>query len=191
MITVLAVLLLLVVIWLILLSIDTFRCKKKQKRRSPWCLNFTVRFCYEFFLEFCICAALQLSVIDFEHFSPHFQFWIAVAVTCCIIALIVFTVVLCYKSGPWVSGYFVRGTALSSYGQVRPVQENFDLKAYLKEHPKPKIKPWGHFIISFELCRCFKKKSHGEGQTSKKDLFYAKSETERGLFDDLDSKIGS
>ena len=177
MITVLAVLLLLVVIWLILLSIDTFRCKKKQKRRSPWCLNFTVRFCYEFFLEFCICAALQLSVIDFEHFSPHFQFWIAVAVACCIIALIAFTVVLCYKSGPWVSGYFVRGTALSSYGQVRPVQEKFDLEAYLEEHPKPKIKPWGHFIISLDLGNCFKKTDKGKDQFRKNYLLYAKSET--------------
>lgn len=97
-----------------------------------------MRFIYEFFLEFCICAFLQLSVRDFGEFSPTLQFWLSVAVTGAIIALIAFVVSLLFcKGGPWVPSYYRRHTVLSSLMQVRPIDLGFDKERYLREHPAP------------------------------------------------------
>ena len=83
-------------------------------RDSSWCLNFILRFFYEFFLEFSICAFLQLSVKDFSEFSPTLQFYLSVAVTVAIIALVSFVVSLCFWNGPWIPNYYTKGTSISS-----------------------------------------------------------------------------
>ena len=58
---VLGVLLLILLGWLGLGIRDLILARRKghiHKKRAPWCQNFTLRFVYEFFLEFCIGTAL-------------------------------------------------------------------------------------------------------------------------------------
>ena len=120
-------------------------------RHSEWCLNFILRFFYEFFLEFSICAFLQLSVKDFSEFSPTLQFYLSVAVTAAIIALVVFVISLFFWNGPWIPNYFTKGTSISSFMRKRPVNPFFNTDKYLIEHPVPERGPWGRIIINFEF----------------------------------------
>lgn len=177
MVIVIAVLLLIIFIWLIILAKDiiSYLIRRFGKNQSPtqnlrpdeqmkdsrWCQNFLLRFVYEFFLEFCICIFLQLSVKDFSEFSPGLQFYLSVGIVIALIALIIFVVSLCFKNGPWISNYYMKGTSASSLMKIRPCDPNFDRKKYLKEHPVPKVKPWGRFIVHFDcnkLARCGRQK---------------------------------
>ena len=107
---------------------------------------------YEFFLEFCICCFLQLSVQDLNQFSPSFQFFTSVSLLLGILAAVGFVVMLFYCGGPWISGFFIPHTALkSAMFDHRTRSPDFDGKKWLKEHPKPAIKPWGGFIITLDF----------------------------------------
>ena len=124
---VIAVLLLIIFIWLLILAKDlisylmtrfgknqncskNLRSKEQMKNKSRWCQNFVLRFVYEFFLEFCICIFLQLSVLDFSELSPSLQFCLSVAIAIALIALIIFVISLCFFNGPWISNYYLKGT---------------------------------------------------------------------------------
>lgn len=69
-----------------------------------------------------------------------------------ILAAVGFVVMLFYCGGPWISGFFIPHTALkSAMFDHRTRSPDFDGKKWLKEHPKPAIKPWGGFIITLDF----------------------------------------
>ena len=122
------------------------------KKHSPWCQNFMLRFVYEFFLEFCICVILQLSVKDLTMFSPSFQYFSSIAMFLGILSLVGFVLSLFYFGGPWISGFYIPKTAAkSALFDHRSRNPHFDGKQWLKENPKPKIKPWGGFVITLDF----------------------------------------
>ena len=107
---------------------------------------------YEFYLEFCICVVLQLSVKDLSEFSPSLQYFGSIALILAILSLVGFVISLFYLGGPWVSGFYLPDTALKSAGfDHRTRNPKFDGKQWLKDHPKPKIKPWGALVITFDF----------------------------------------
>ena len=120
-------------------------------KNSSWCHNFILRFFYEFFLEFCICIFLQLSVKDFSEFSPTVQFYMSVVITVAMIALVIFILSLFFRNGPWIPNFYQKGTSSGSFMRNRPINPNFDKEKYLNEHLKPVQKPWGRYIIHFDL----------------------------------------
>jgi len=93
---------------------------------APWFANFILRFFYEFFLEFCICAFLQLSVVDSTTFAPTFQLISAVLFTVAIAALVLFVASLLFWRGPQVAGFFKRATICKSFNETRPRDVDFD-----------------------------------------------------------------
>ena len=128
------------------------RCGRRiRERHSPKCQNFTLRFFYEFILEFCICVALELSVQDFTEFSPTLYFCISVALLITIFGLIAFITTLFLCKGPWIPGFYTKGTSLGSVIQVRKRNRDFNADEYLKTHPIPQVKPWGSLIINIDL----------------------------------------
>ena len=177
MVVIIAVLLFLVLIWLILVIKDLIlrlikgknsevanSSKKRTMKNSSWCQNFILRFFYEFFLEFCICIFLQLSVKDFSDFSPTLQFWLSVVVIVAIFALFAFIMSLFFCGGPWVSKFYKKGSSSGSVWRVRPRNPDFDKVKYLKEHPVPPVKPWGRILINIDfdkLLRCGGKDNSG------------------------------
>ena len=126
------------------------------KNNSSWCQNFILRFFYEFFLEFSICIFLQLSVKDFSEFSPSIQFYMSVGITVAMIGLVIFILSLFFRNGPWIPNFYQKGTTAGSLMQNRPINPSFDREKYLNEHPKPEQKPWGRFIIHFDLQKLIK-----------------------------------
>ena len=117
------------------------KCKSScwAKMHLPYCQNFILRFLYLFFLEFCLCATLQLSVtFTLPEFSTV-QFIIAIIVCTAMIALIIFVVILFFFGGPWVKGFYKKGTAVSSfisYG-LRARDPSFNLEEWLAKNKVP------------------------------------------------------
>ena len=109
---------------------------RKKKPSTPWCTNFILRFFYVFFLEICLCAFLQLSVVDFDEVSTTAQFWIAFTFTVIITALVIFVSSLIFCKGPQVAGFYTKGSAARSINEVRPRDSNFDSLEYLNSHPR-------------------------------------------------------
>jgi len=118
-----------------------------NKKQSPWCFNFILRFFYEFFFEFCICVVVQLSVKDFSSFSLGFQFLLSLAVTVVSIALISFIISLLFCKGPSIPGFYLKGTAASSVFEKRKLDPNFDAKKHLQQHTPAPIASWGSRIV--------------------------------------------
>lgn len=121
-------------------------------KHAPWCQNFILRFCYEFYLEFCICIILQLSVKDLSEFSPSLQYFSSIGMFFGLIGFVAFVASLFYLGGPWISGFYIPETSLKSAGvDHRSRNPKFDGKQWLREHPKPKVKPWGGFVITLDF----------------------------------------
>lgn len=72
---------------------------------------------------------------------------------CLAIALVAFLVLLFFKMGPWVPGFYMKGTSVASVNQVRDRDPDFDGKKWLKEHPVPPVKPWGALVINLDLTK--------------------------------------
>ena len=145
-IIIISVLALLVVVWFVLALKDLIvKAQKKSDTRTrkkkpstPWCTNFILRFFYVFFLEICLCAFLQLSVVDFNDVSTTAQFWIAVTFTLIISALVIFVSSLLFCKGPQAAGFYTKGSVAKSINEVRPRDPNFDSQEYLNSHPREK-----------------------------------------------------
>ena len=81
MVLIISVLVALLLLWSSIIMkdiINRFICPRAQKERrwyarkhTAWCHNFILRYLYEFFLEFCICVFLQLSIRDYSDVSPR------------------------------------------------------------------------------------------------------------------------
>lgn len=127
-------------VWLICTIKDKFTSQTSKhpccrRKHGKWCQNFSLRFVYEFFLEFCICIVLQLSVKDFSDFSPSMQFGASITIAIATIALIAFVVSLLFYRGPWVSGFFLKGTSAYSIAEKRPLNPEFDAKKHIRDNP--------------------------------------------------------
>ena len=158
MIIVILVLLILITIWVGVIVKDfiaSFLPKQDKwwaNQHSAWCQNFILRYLYQFFLEFCICVILQLSVKDLSEFSPSFQFFSSIGMFLAMLSLVAFVFSLFYIGGPWISGFYIPKTSLKSAGfDHRTRNPRFDGKEWLRKHPKPKVKPWGAFVITFDF----------------------------------------
>jgi hypothetical protein len=68
-----------------------------------------------------------------------------------IIGLIIFIISLLMYNGPSIPGFYTRGTSVGSVLQVRKRNPDFKAAKYLEEHPIPRVKPWGGFIINIDL----------------------------------------
>lgn len=110
---------------------------------------------YEFFLEFCICVCVQLSVRDFSDVSPSVQFVVSTLIAVAVLALLVFVVSQFWYKGPWVPRFYSKNFSFWSIMRARPRDPDFNVKEYLAEHPRDKVKPWGRAIISIDLNKLF------------------------------------
>ena len=89
--------------------------------------------------------------MDFFEFSPGFQYLLALALTCGVGLMLAFVGLLFFRKGPWVPGFYVKGTSITSIEQVRERDPTFDSKKWLEENPIPRVKPWGAFIVDLDL----------------------------------------
>ena len=95
---------------------------------------------------------LQLSVKDLSEFSPSLQYFSSIGIFLAMLSLVAFVFSLFYMGGPWISGFFIPETALKSAGfEHRARNPKFDGKQWLRDHPRPKVKPWGAFVITFDF----------------------------------------
>ena len=135
MIIVILVLLIFMTIWVAVLLKDfivSFLPRQDKwwaKKHGAWCQNFILRYVYEFYLEFCICVILQLSVKDLTEFSPSFQYFGSISLFLGLLVLVGFVISLFYMGGPWISGFYIPNTALKSAGfDYRSRNPKFDGK---------------------------------------------------------------
>lgn len=85
-------------------------------------------------------------------FSPSFQFFSSIGMFLGVLSLVAFVFSLFYFGGPWISRFYIPETALKSAGfDHRTRNPHFDGKRWLKEHPKPRVKPWGAFVITLDF----------------------------------------
>ena len=69
-------------------------------RRSKWMINFSLRFFYEFFFEFCLCLMINISTVSSEDglfYSIGLLFIVG------LLSLIAFIVALFFKWGPYMA----------------------------------------------------------------------------------------
>ena len=83
-----------------------------KKRHGRWCNNFALRFVYEFFLEFCIVALINLSVVDFNTIRPTYSYILTIVLVLLIGCLCLFTMSLLFYNGPYIPGYYQKHTAI-------------------------------------------------------------------------------
>jgi len=122
MVLIILVLLIFLTIWTMIIIKDFFvsflpntqRKKWWAKTHSSWGQNFLLRYLYEFFLEFCICVILQLSVKDLSDFSPSLQFFMSIGCFLAMMVLVFFVVGLFLIGGPWIPGFYKPNTVLQS-----------------------------------------------------------------------------
>lgn len=121
-------------ILLLLLIALMLDLKKKQRsigqQRSPGrkcvaCVtNFNIRFTYEFYLELCICVAVQISLSRVTG-EAGFASWMvllwALGSCLCLLVLVVWT---CFKGGPYLPHVYQKGSFKVAYNRVRPLQLN-------------------------------------------------------------------
>ena len=137
---------------------------------------------------------------DFDEFSPTLQFCLSAAVTAAMIALVAFVISLFFWNGPWVPNCYSKGTSAGSIVQKRPLNPGFDREKYLREHPAPKVGPWGRIIINIDMdriLRCCRKAKDNDSNDQDHhvkqnrvgnsephgdlDMYYKSTETERKL----------
>ena len=136
-----------------------------KKRHERICNNFALRFFYEFFLEFCIVVLINMSVMDFSEVSPTLSYVVSAVLATLIVVLFALVITLLFCKGPYVDGYYKKGTALTHTWGRRPINPEFDSFGYLKANRKKFKKPkgWFRFILGA-------KKPPGEDDLPKGDL---------------------
>jgi len=161
--------------WLVKLLPRPARANWWGQMHSPWWQNFVLRFCYEFFLEFCICATLQLTVVDFTDFSPTLQFFLALSIFVALLASIAFVVSLFFKGGPWVPAFYATNTVMqSTLLDYRTRNPDFDGKKWLSNNPAAPMKPWGTAIITFDFNKALNVLTCGKAQRRENPSYVTK-----------------
>ena len=85
-----------------------------RARHEPIVTNFTLRFVYELFLEMCICICISFMFADTSSFGVELQWVIAIVLAVVIVILIFGLISFCCCNGPYHSGFYLTGRALSS-----------------------------------------------------------------------------
>ena len=129
---------LIAIVWIIMALKDLIGVMSKsnrpfmKRRHGKWCNNFALRFFYEFFLEFCIVVLINLTVVDFSEASPTFSYIASIALLVLITGLCLFTISLLCCNGPYINGYYEKGTAIKDTWGARPLNPDFDAESYLE-----------------------------------------------------------
>ena len=130
---------LIVISWLILSIKDAIGCCSSRsensfckRRHGRQCNNFLIRFIYEFFLTFCLVIFINLSIIKLEEPTLTFSYIVTAGCSIVLTGLFLFLLSRLCCNGPYIKGYHMKGTAMSSRWGMRPVNPGFDANAYLK-----------------------------------------------------------
>ena len=91
-------------------SLNPFKTKNE-----PYANNFMLRFFYELFLEFCICALVNVALRDTTDFSPTLQWILSIVVLVAIFVYIGWLISLFFFKGPYLEGFYTNGSLLSSF----------------------------------------------------------------------------
>ena len=122
-----------------------------KDRHESQCNNFVVRFVYEFFLEFCIVALINLSVTEFDDFHSTFSYLLTLGLALLVTALFLFTLSRLFWNGPYIPGFYQNLISIKEYWGIRPLNPKFDPTHYLEANkaklPK-KPKGWFRFFIT-------------------------------------------
>ena len=133
---------LIAVFWLLSAFKDILGCASRtdnsccKKRHGKWFNNFALRFIYEFFLTFCIVIFINISVVKLSEPTPTFSYIVTVALSILLSGICLFLLTRLCCNGPYVSGFYKKGTALSQKWGRRTLNPNFDAKAYLESKRK-------------------------------------------------------
>jgi len=117
-----------------------------RKRHEPWCCNFSLRFFYQFFLEFCIGVFIWTSAADKAGSSTTFNDISSALLAFVIAALLLLVISLLIFKGPQIPDYYEKGTVLKSLWGARPLDQSFDAKAYLRANRRPK--GWSKYVLN-------------------------------------------
>lgn len=83
--------------------------------------NFALRFFYQFFFEMCLCVLINLLAMDFSSFSPGVQWITSLLVGIGIVLYVGWLVSLFFYNGPFLAGFYQKGTYFKSFWMARPI----------------------------------------------------------------------
>ena len=109
-----------------------------KNKHEAKCNNFAVRVFYEFFFEFCICLLINMPLTKFISFSYGSQWLISIIMLIGIIVFCGWIISLFYKNGPFLEGFYNKGTFISSLMSARPFDTNFNAVTHLENLRKEK-----------------------------------------------------
>ena len=112
-------------------SWSSYRCFRS--RNEPYVNNFMLRFFYELFLEICICALVNIALTDFDDFSPGLQWIISCIVLGGIFVYLCWLISLFCCKGPYLDGFYEKGTAMSYFWSTRSVNMKYNASEKLKK----------------------------------------------------------
>ena len=128
--------LLLGTVWAIVAIVDkVMKTKEKEwmmlyrpgkTKNEPYVTNFALRFFIEMFFEICICSLVNLALVDFDNFSPSFQWILALLAMISICVYLAWLVSLFFVNGPYLDDFYVKGTAFMSLFHARPFNLEFN-----------------------------------------------------------------
>ena len=102
----------------------------QSRQFEPSANNFALRFFYELFFEFSLCALINIGLVDFSSFTAVVQWLTSIIVSLLILAYLVWLISLFFYNGPFLANFYNRGTFLQSIWMARPFNTKFD--AYKK-----------------------------------------------------------
>lgn len=131
-------------VWLLAALIDRLLAKKHplknyrfykcgKSKNEPYVNNFLLRFFYELFLELCICSLINVALVDWSASSPSLQWALSCLVLAAIFVYFCWLISLCFCRGPYLSGFYHRGTAISSFWGPRRVNKSYKASEQLDQ----------------------------------------------------------
>ena len=93
-------------------------------KHGPIVVNFIVRFLYEAFLEVCLCTMITITVFDVSSFTAGARWITSLLLTVGIVASFIFLLKLLRKDGPYISGYYKKGSFLKSRWTIRKTHKD-------------------------------------------------------------------
>mmetsp|Transcript_288 Transcript_288/g.389 ORF Transcript_288/g.389 Transcript_288/m.389 type:complete len:196 (+) Transcript_288:2720-3307(+) len=138
-----------VAIWGILAVFDRFNCFNRpslrklglsSQRKEPLWNNFALRFYYELFLEFCICALVNIALPFSGSGSVSVQWFLSLAVLLGIATYIAWLLSLFCCNGPYLRGFYRSGTLVESLWAPRPYSSDFGATGKAAQKRAKKLK---------------------------------------------------
>jgi len=127
-------------VWISLALKDNMRVKHRlpglsffRKKHEPQANNFALRFFYEFFFEICLCALINIAAMNFSGFMEGLQWAICLMICVGIFAYLAWILSLFCKNGPFLDGFYTKGTFLESFWMARPFDTAFNAQHKLEK----------------------------------------------------------